>query len=77
MTDEEAKRAILLNYGMMMSDLGLDLKEKTDFMSHFFHHNPNMNTDGDLMDIAMQFEKFLTEFKRLDKIIEAKSQGVL
>ena len=63
----EPKKAILLNYGMMLDDIGKDMKEHTDFMHHFF--TEELNHDPDLLAIAFEFQAFCESLKRLDTAI--------
>jgi hypothetical protein len=70
------KQAIILNYGQMLNELGMDMQEHTSFISHFFDNEPNLNHDADLMDIAREFQEFCLSLKRLDAMINSKHKRV-
>lgn len=72
----EPKQAIILNYSMLCEELFDTMKEKTDFMSHFFDREPNLRQDGDLMDIAQEFQTFCIALKRFDKVVNSKFEIV-
>ena len=63
------KKAILLNYGMMLNGIESDIREKANFVHRFFVESPELKTDPDLLDIGRAFTDLLTALKRMDKVV--------
>lgn len=65
------KKAVVLNYGLMLISLQSDIQEKADFMVRFFRSSPELTNDPDLLRIGQAFGAFLQAFKNLDSVVDA------
>lgn len=66
----DKKKAVLINYGLMLSDVYAEIQDKANFISRFFQQEPELAKDPDLITVGRYFGELCKALQEMNNALD-------